>query len=55
VNTDVYEYGPLVSRDGSTLYFTSHRGTDANIYAIPAASVGIGRAEAGVEVPLPKD
>jgi Tol biopolymer transport system component len=55
VNSDVYECGPLVSRDGRTLYFTSHRGTDANIYAIPAASVGIGRAEAGVEVPLPKD
>ena len=44
VNTAEYEYGPLVSADGSTLYFTSHRGGQANLYEIPARAVGIGGA-----------
>jgi Tol biopolymer transport system component len=38
---DRYEYGPLVSADGRTLYFTSHRGGNASLYRIPTATVGI--------------
>lgn len=41
VNTKEYEYGPLVSADGRTFYFTSHRGTDANIYRLPISSLGM--------------
>lgn len=41
VNTDVYEYGPFVSADRATLYFTRHRGGEANIYRIPTSSIGI--------------
>lgn len=41
VNTAEYEYGPLVSADGRTLYFTSHRGGNASLYRIPTAAAGI--------------
>ena len=41
VNTTEYEYGPLISADGRTLYFTSHRGGNASLYRIPTAAVGI--------------
>ncbi|NNF05002.1 MAG: hypothetical protein HKN17_11115 [Rhodothermales bacterium] len=34
VNTPEYEYGPYVSRNGRTLFFTSHRGGTADIYTI---------------------
>jgi hypothetical protein len=32
VNTDKYEYGPALSPDGKSFFFTSWRGGDANIY-----------------------
>jgi Tol biopolymer transport system component len=41
VNTAEYEYGPYVSADGRTLYFTSHRGGQANIFEIPMRAVGM--------------
>ena len=41
VNSKEYEYGPEISPDGKTLYFTSHRSGQADIYSVPAASVGI--------------
>jgi Tol biopolymer transport system component len=34
VNSADYEYGPEVSADGSTLYFTTHRGEQAGIMAV---------------------
>jgi hypothetical protein len=42
VNTAEYEYGPLLSRDGSLLYFTSHKDGPANIYEADVAGLGIG-------------
>ncbi len=41
VNSSEYEYGPTLSADGRTLYFTSHRDGDADIFAIEAARAGI--------------
>ena len=35
VNSAEYEYGPAVSPDGEYLYFTSHRGGNADIYRVP--------------------
>jgi len=39
VNTDEYEYGPSVSPDGEYLYFTSHKGGSADVYAVRLALV----------------
>ncbi len=40
VNTDKYEYGPLVSPDGKWLYFTSHRmNGDGDIYRVALSAV----------------
>lgn len=33
-NSPEYEYGPELSRDGRTLYFTTHRGGRAGIMAV---------------------
>ena len=41
VNSAEYEYGPALSADGRTLYFTSHRDGDADIFQINAERVGI--------------
>ena len=43
VNTAEYEYGPSVSADGRTFYFTSHRGGQANLFEIPMSALGIRR------------
>jgi Tol biopolymer transport system component len=37
VNSPEYEYGPELSADGSTLYFTTHRGPEARIMAVNLA------------------
>jgi hypothetical protein len=37
VNSEAYEYGPEISGDGSTLYFTTHRGEHAGIMAVNLA------------------
>jgi hypothetical protein len=37
VNSPEYEYGPEVSADGSTLYFTTHRDPEARIMAVNLA------------------
>jgi Tol biopolymer transport system component len=42
VNTPEYEYGPLVSWDGSRLYFTSHANGPADLYEIAAQEVAVG-------------
>lgn len=34
VNSGEYEYGPAVSPDGGYLYFTSHRGGNADVYRV---------------------
>jgi hypothetical protein len=39
LNSDAYEYGPTISADGRHLYFTSHRGDDANVYRVALAAV----------------
>jgi len=39
VNSAEYEYGPTVSADGTWLYFTSHRGEEADVYRVPVAVV----------------
>ena len=44
VNTPEYEYGPLISWDGTRLYFTSHKDGPADIYEADVASLGIGPA-----------
>ena len=44
VNSKEYEYGPELSPDGKTLYFTSHRSGQADIYSVPTARVGISRS-----------
>ncbi len=41
VNSSDYEYGAYVSRDGWTLYFTSHKDGDADIMSIPMSSLNI--------------
>ena len=41
VNTPEYEYGPLLSWDGSRLYFTSHAPGQADLFEIAASEVGI--------------
>ena len=41
VNSSEYEYGPALSADGRTLYFTSHRDGDADLFEIDAERVGI--------------
>jgi hypothetical protein len=41
VNSPEYEYGPALSADGRTLYFTSHRDGDGDLFQIDAAHVGI--------------
>lgn len=38
VNSHAYEYGPEVSADGSTLYFTTHRNPQAGIRAVNLAA-----------------
>lgn len=41
VNTSEDEYGPFVSRNGRTLFFTSHRGGTADIYRIAVDELGV--------------
>lgn len=41
VNSTEYEYGPWVSRDGATLYFTTHVDGDADIREVALADLGI--------------
>ncbi len=38
VNTDEYEYGPELSHDGSTLYYTTHSGGHAHLLAVSLAA-----------------
>jgi len=35
INTVEYEYGPWVSSDGETLFFTSHRDGPSHVYRVP--------------------
>jgi hypothetical protein len=44
VNSDEYEYGPSLSRDGRYLYFSSHRAGTSNIYRIPLEEVPLAGA-----------
>ena len=39
VNTDEYEYGATLSPDGEWLYFSSHRGGNADVYRIRLSEV----------------
>jgi len=41
INSNVYEYGPSLSRDGQTLYFTSHRRGSADIYRVSVSALGV--------------
>jgi Tol biopolymer transport system component len=41
INSKEYEYGPSLSPDGRTLYFTSHRRGTADVYRIPVSALGI--------------
>lgn len=41
VNSAEYEYGPWVSRDGATLFYTSHKDGDADILQVALADLGI--------------
>lgn len=41
VNTPDNEYGPFVSRNGRTLFFTSHRGGTADIYRIAVDDLAV--------------
>jgi hypothetical protein len=41
INSAEYEYGPSLSPDGRTLYFTSHRRGSADVYRIPIAGLGL--------------
>lgn len=41
VNSQEYEYGAWVTRDGKTLYFTTHRSGDADIMSVPLGELGI--------------
>ena len=38
INSKEYEYGPSLSPDGKTLYFTSHRRGSADVYRVPVAA-----------------
>ena len=49
VNSAEYEYGAWVSRDGLTLYFTSHRDGNADIRAVQLADLGIDGPEGWLE------
>ena len=42
INSSEYEYGPSLSRDGQTLYFTSHRRGSADVYRVSVSALGIG-------------
>jgi len=42
INSTEYEYGPLVSPDGRTLIFTSHRTGKGDIYSIPIGEIDRG-------------
>ena len=41
VNSTEYEYGAWVTRDGKTLYFTTHRNGNADIMSVPLGELGI--------------
>ena len=41
IHSPKYEYGPALSADGRTLYFTSHRDGHGDLFQIDAAHVGI--------------
>jgi hypothetical protein len=41
VNSAEYEYGPWVSRDGATLFYTTHKDGDADVLQIALADLGI--------------
>lgn len=43
INSAEYEYGPTLSPDGATLYFTSQRRGSADVYRIPLSALGIDR------------
>jgi Tol biopolymer transport system component len=38
INSSEYEYGPSLSPDGKTLYFTSHRRGSADVYRVPVSA-----------------
>ena len=40
INSDKYEYGPSISADGRSLFFTSARAGTADIYRIPVSVLG---------------
>lgn len=41
INSEEYEYGPTLSRDGRHLYYTSHRRGSADVYRIELRALGI--------------
>lgn len=41
VNSAEYEYGPWVSRDGATLFYTTHKDGDADVLQVALADLGI--------------
>ena len=41
INSERYDYGPSLSPDGGTLYFTSHRRGSADVYRIPVSALGL--------------
>lgn len=41
VNSSEYEYGPWVSRDGSILFYTTHKDGDADVLQIALGDLGI--------------
>ena len=49
VNSAEYEYGAWVSRDGLTLYFTTHADGDADIRTVQLADLGIQGPEGWLE------
>ena len=42
INSKEYEYGPSLSPDGRTLYFTSHRRGSADVYRVSVSALGPG-------------
>jgi Tol biopolymer transport system component len=42
INSKEYEYGPSLSPDGRTVYFTSHRRGSADVYRVSVSALGIG-------------
>ena len=42
MNSKEYEYGPSLSPDGRTLYFTSHRRGSADVYRVSVSALGLG-------------